>query len=109
MSLIARRKSQAGRKVQRLRRLWLEALESRQLLAADLNNRLFPLDVNDDAFASSIDALLVINYLNAKLPDPTSSVGGYLDVNGDSHVSSIDALLVINSLNARLRVSTRPQ
>src|SRR5437899_3333857 len=39
MLLIARRKSRASRKVQRLRRLWLESLESRQLLAADVHNR----------------------------------------------------------------------
>src|SRR5207302_130549 len=50
----------------------------------------------------SIDALLVINFLNSKLPTPTSTAGGYLDSNGDTHISSIDALLVISRLNAHL-------
>src|SRR5437660_562601 len=97
-----KRRQCANRAARRHRFLSLEHLEQRALLVADLQNALFNLDVNDDAYASSIDALLVINHLNSKLADPTSAAGGYLDVNGDGHVSSIDALLVINNLNARL-------
>ena len=68
------------------------------------------LDVNDDGHLSSIDALLVINYLNSRnstttqaqsfsLAVPIASAP-YYDTNGDTHVSSIDALLVINALNS---------
>ncbi len=61
-------------------------------------------DVSNDGMVSPLDALLIINDLNARrartltgtnfLPPP------FIDVNGDSAVSAIDALLVINFLNA---------
>lgn len=68
-----------------------------------------PLDVNDDGAISPIDALLVINDLNAHGSREISqySIGssgqlpaGYIDVNIDSFVAPVDALLVINFLNA---------
>jgi hypothetical protein len=60
-------------------------------------------DVNADGFVSPIDALLVINLLNAQgpsvpvstLPDPPP----YRDVNGDNLITPLDAILVINFLN----------
>src|SRR5438874_1124366 len=86
-----RRKSKSvGRHGRQRRKLQLEQLEDRRVLASDLQNQLFTLDVNNDGSLSSIDALLVINFLNSKLDIPTSPAGGYLDSNGDSHVSSID-------------------
>jgi hypothetical protein len=61
-----------------------------------------PLDVNDDGVIVPLDALLVINDLNAngarELLEPSTGPP-YLDVNGDGFVSSIDALLIINYLN----------
>ncbi len=61
-------------------------------------------DVNNDSEVSPIDALLIINELNARgsrdltgtnfVPPP------FVDVNGDSTVSPIDVLLVINYLNS---------
>jgi hypothetical protein len=67
-----------------------------------------PLNVNADAAGdiSPIDALLVINWLNAHPNDPslpaqaTPQIHGYIDVNNDGFVSPLDALLVINWLNA---------
>ncbi len=61
-----------------------------------------PLDVNGDGLVSSIDALLIINHLNAGYPSrlegsPTGPP--FRDVNGDGYVAPIDALLVINYLN----------
>ena len=64
------------------------------------------LDVNGDTFVSGIDALLVINELNARgarsvrgtMPGGTTPIG-FVDVNGDGFVSGIDALLIINALN----------
>ncbi|MCA9169979.1 MAG: hypothetical protein KDB23_20025, partial [Planctomycetales bacterium] len=54
-----------------------------------------PLDVNHDGLVSPLDALLVINALNA-----ASSSDNSLDTNGDGMITAIDALLVINRLNA---------
>src|SRR2546421_462790 len=62
-------------------------------------NLVNPLDVNRDGSVSSIDALLVINQLNAGSQQSHAaavSATPFLDVNGDKNVSSIDALLVIN-------------
>ena len=63
-----------------------------------------PWDVNGDKFVSPVDALLVVNYLNAGNsgaldPRGAGSTFPYFDVNGDSFVSPIDALSVINRLN----------
>ncbi len=63
------------------------------------------LDVNADGVVSPIDALLILNDINAHgarlLPAPsaTFSPAPFFDVNGDGYVSPIDALIVINSLN----------
>jgi hypothetical protein len=64
-------------------------------------------DVNDDTHVSPIDALLVLNDLNAfgprSLPLPSAGFAPppYLDVNGDQFVTPVDALLVFNELNSR--------
>ena len=73
-------------------------------------NQSEPLDVTGDGNVHPIDALLVINELNApghtdanqKLPVTRPADAGFLDVDGDGHVFPIDALLVINFLNAQL-------
>ncbi len=62
-------------------------------------------DVNADGFITPIDALLIINFLNANrggrsvvgLPAPPP----YRDVDGNNFISPLDALLVINYLNSR--------
>ena len=57
-------------------------------------------DVNADGFVSSIDALLILNYLNTGGDtSPEGSGPPYYDTNGDGFISPIDALLVINVLN----------
>lgn len=66
-------------------------------------NPLDPLDVSGDGFVTSVDALLVINYLNEIGPgaDPLGlRMTRYLDSNADGSISPIDALLVINRLNS---------
>lgn len=61
-------------------------------------------DVNDDTVVTPVDALLVINAINARLaltpelPTPFVPVR-YVDVSGDGTLSPVDALLVINELN----------
>jgi hypothetical protein len=63
------------------------------------------LDVNNDFSVSPIDALLVINQLNAELSNApaaraATATSYYLDVSADGFLSPLDALLVINKLNA---------
>src|SRR6185295_5988196 len=55
-----------------------------------------------------LDALFIINFLNARFPtavSPTAATGGgpgFLDTTGNDEVAPLDALLVINALNAGL-------
>ena len=61
-----------------------------------------PMDVNGDGVVSAIDALLVINELNANGAHELGTFSEempYLDVNNDGHLSASDALRVINELN----------
>ena len=70
--------------------------------ASSWHNARLGLDVNEDDAVSPLDALIVINEMNAKgsYQLPTGSGGPpYLDVNADGFVSPLDALLVINFLN----------
>ena len=67
----------------------------------------FPLDVNHDGLITPLDALIVINYLNAHGPgalpaQPAATLAPppYLDCSDDWEVTALDALLVINDLAA---------
>ena len=98
--------------------LQAEQLESRMLLAGDLNfhNALYPQDVDQNQYVSPRDLLVIINQLNAggarQLLSSSESQttdgaqgeagGGYLfDVNNDGALSASDALRVINYLNSQ--------
>lgn len=76
-------------------------------IAASITPTTNPLDVSGDAFVSPIDALLVIDYLNAAAASSLSAqtFPVRLDVNRDAAVSPVDALLIINFLNARTSAS----
>lgn len=73
-------------------------------------------DVNGDGFVSPIDALLVINELNARGSGPIITVGNgsgegpppMLDVNGDGMLTPIDVLLIINHLNRTRSIQYAP-
>jgi hypothetical protein len=74
-----------------------------------------PLNVDgstDTTPVSPIDAVLVINYLNAGLggavPEGAATRPPYLDVDGDNFVSPIDAVLVINWLNGNPAAAAAP-
>ena len=72
------------------------------LVAPKWHNVADPVDVNTDGVASPLDALLIVNYLNANAGGPlpeAASPPPYYDVNGDGSCSPIDVLLVINQLN----------
>ena len=69
-------------------------------------NDLNRLDANGRDGVAPIDALVVINYINANpvssaLPALPATPPPYYDVNGDNVVTAIDVLLVVNSLNNR--------
>ena len=77
---------------------------------SDWRNPARPLDVNNDMSISPLDALVVINALNARgassdLGVRQNRLGSYLDTNGDRNLSPLDALLVINELNSSDRSS----
>lgn len=65
-----------------------------------------PYDVNYSGDVTTLDAALVINYLNTYGPGPVGQGDpGYgYDVNGDGMVTALDALLILNELS-RLRTT----
>lgn len=106
----------------RPRRLSVERLEQRRLLAAGFSgwqNLLMPADVNDDGAVAPGDALLVVHELYQSgsrcLQPPAASAltaasqagaegedpgRAYIDVNGDGYLSPVDAFLVVTELRA---------
>ncbi len=109
----------------RPRRLTLECLEQRRLLAADFSgwqNVLEPADVNNDGVVAPADALLVAHelyetgarYLGPPVasaaPALAASIAAsaegehpsrfYFDVNGDNYLSPVDVFLVVAELRA---------
>lgn len=81
------------------KKLAVERLELRQLLAADFHpghNFFDPEDVNDDGSVSPVDALIVVNEMNTPGSQPNAN---FTDVNADGHRSPLDALMVINRIN----------
>jgi hypothetical protein len=98
--------SQRAGKNSLLRRLLMESLEKRELMASDFTNPFYPMDVNRDSRISALDALVVINRLNKDGAIPLEGLGSnplgtdMIDVDGDSHLSPLDALSVINYINS---------
>ena len=87
----------------RTRKLRVEQLCQRQLLAGDMTNPGNSLDVNNDSFVRASDALAIINYMAmesnvAEGEDVSAAAAVYPDTNGDSKVTASDALRVINNL-----------
>ncbi|TWU31807.1 peroxidase family protein [Novipirellula artificiosorum] len=90
------------------RRLKPEALEARQLLAANIfHNELMPEDVNEDGEISALDALTIINRMSRQsqrdsveggVPQQRGP-GQMTDVNNDGQDSALDALMVINRMS----------
>ena len=59
-------------------------------------------DTNGDGVVSPVDALQIINALNADRSDSQSSQSlAASDIDGDGETTPLDALLVINQLNAQ--------
>jgi len=74
--------------------------ESLFVIANPVANPVLTPDLNGDSFATPLDALLAVNYLNATAPgDPAADDLLFPDVNGDGLVTPLDVLLVINYVN----------
>ena len=89
------------------RKMSVERLENRALLAGDIfHNFVMPEDADASGGVTPLDALVVINELNARNAG-TASESSYAsgrmktDVDADQAVTPLDALIVINALNAR--------
>lgn len=119
--------AQSRRTNLRGKRLRVESLEQRRLLAGDTTVGLSQMDVNHDGQVTPLDALLIISDLNNNGARPVSSITGggasavatsglqaaslsaggapgsavnsALDVNEDGYISPLDALLVVKQLN----------
>ncbi|MCP4887924.1 MAG: hypothetical protein GY904_15065, partial [Planctomycetaceae bacterium] len=91
----SRRRRSVGSKSRKLR---LQSLENRNLLAGDVGGEIVVNDVNGDGHVTAVDALQVINALQSqnkgRIIEDLSSV----DVNQDGVLSARDALGVINQL-----------
>jgi hypothetical protein len=85
-----------------LRLLVITAAAANRTAATPWQQRIEPLDVNNDSFISPVDALLVINKLNAEGARQLTAADqgqNYYDSSGDGYLSPIDALRVISHLN----------
>ncbi|QEG41026.1 peroxidase family protein [Roseimaritima ulvae] len=98
------------------RRIKAEALEARQLMAANIfHNAGMPEDVDQDGVVAPIDALAIINQLNrqsrfndAGSLDSARDGRHMTDVNNDGEETPQDALMVINRLNRQRRGEIDP-
>jgi hypothetical protein len=76
---------------------------------AQFHNAVIPADVNGDGVVSALDALAIINDLNAGKGGSLASLVGMtssmVDVNDDGILSALDALTVINDLNSAVAAS----
>lgn len=110
--LVQRLKQNQRTRTNRRKKLRLESLEDRRLLAVAVMNSEFAhhndviaTDVNGDYHVSAIDALLVINALNnnqgGALPEIASGKAELmLDTSADNFLTPLDALTVINQINS---------
>lgn len=105
---------------QRKRRLRLESLEGRQMMAADgwtsaeglsggaaaisiRHNLLHATDVDIDGTTTPLDALIIVNEINSNRSDLGAM--RMSDTNNDGSVSPLDVLVVVNTLNSDREVA----
>jgi hypothetical protein len=74
------------------------------------HNKARPLDVDNDGVLSPVDAVLIINQINARgagalpTPAPGNPPTEFVDVDGDNFLTPVDVQLVINAINAGVSV-----
>jgi hypothetical protein len=89
------------------RKMFVESLESRSVMAGDcFHNFVLPEDADASGSVTPLDALVVINRINQSFAgnptDPNSaSRFGMVDVDADASVTPLDALVVIDQLNSQ--------
>ena len=84
----------------RSRKLRLQSLENRNLLAGDVGVEFQPSDVNGDGAVTPVDVVQVINALQSQREGGVVENLSTVDVNQDGILSPRDALGVINQLNS---------
>ena len=82
--------------------------EARLSGVAPAKNPFLAEDVDGDSLVTALDALVLVNYLNAKAAGGVSLAASsasafYLDVNGDGDVTPLDVIRVVNHINGRTR------
>ena len=92
-----RRRRPVGSKPRKLR---LQGLENRNLLAGDVGVEFFASDVNGDGKVSPVDTLQVINALQSQKEGGVVEDFASVDVNKDGVLSPRDAIVIINQLNS---------
>ena len=84
------------------RRLLVQLLEDRVLLASDWTNQCNAYDTSEDGIITPLDALLPINQIRrigvGSLPDPRPDSSPRVDANSNGTLEPRDALVVINQL-----------
>ncbi|MCE2810738.1 MAG: dockerin type I domain-containing protein [Planctomycetaceae bacterium] len=90
------------------RKMIVESLESRAMMAADaFHNFTMPEDADASGVVTPLDALVVINRINQSIAGnpsgvaPAGSQSAMVDVDADQTVTPLDALVVIDALNAQ--------
>ena len=72
-------------------------------LEPDFHNDVSPTDVNNDGSTTSLDALVILNFLNQHgselLQTLNIALQHYIDVNNDGKASALDALRILNSIS----------
>ena len=96
-----------------LRDMIVEAATANRVATSPWQNRIEPMDVNNDGNVVPRDVLAIINHLNTEgageLEAPSGEPDNYLDVTGDNHVSALDALRIIQVLNRLNNASGEPE
>ena len=95
----------------RLRTMLIDAATSKRVAQSPWQNRVEPLDINNDGLVVPNDALRIINRLNGEGPGelPAQQEGAsYFDATGDNVVSARDVLLIVRHLNSLSPVSGEP-
>jgi hypothetical protein len=112
--MFKRKKTRGKAPEKRGRRLALEVLERREVLSGAWHHAWLPADVTADRVVAPLDALTLINDLNAHgsrlLPVPTLPLQPppYLDPTDDGMVSADDVLFVVNELNHQSPLAGEP-
>lgn len=94
------RRGSVSSKRSKHRKLGLQSLENRNLLAADVGVEIYATDVNGDGEVTPFDVLQVVNALHTQKDGGIVEDFASVDVNKDGVLSAGDALGVINQLNS---------